>query len=115
MAWPEGFRVTAKTDNAVAAIENCERKIHAVQFHPEVNHTELGTRILRNFLFEVCKAEPKWSGAAFIEETVDAIRRKVGSKRALCDLSGGGDSTVAAALVHSAIGDRLTNVFVNTG
>jgi GMP synthase (glutamine-hydrolysing) len=115
LALPEGFRVTGKTENSVAAMEHCERKIHAVQFHPEVNHTELGTRILRNFLFEVCKAEPKWSGAAFIEETVDAIRRKVGSRRAICALSGGVDSTVAAALVHRAIGDRLTNIFVNNG
>lgn len=115
LALPEGFRVTGKTDNAVAAMEHCEKRIHAVQFHPEVNHTELGTRILRNFLFEVCKAEPKWSGAAFIEETVDAIRKKVGNKRAICALSGGVDSTVAAALVDRAMGDRLTNVFVNNG
>jgi GMP synthase (glutamine-hydrolysing) len=112
---PDGFRTTGKTENAIAAMENCERKIHAVQFHPEVNHTEQGTRILRNFLFQVCKAEPKWSGAAFIEETVEAIRTKVGSKRAICALSGGVDSTVAAALVHRAIGDRLTNIFVNNG
>jgi GMP synthase (glutamine-hydrolysing) len=115
LALPEGFRVTGKTDNAVAAIEHCEKKIHAVQFHPEVNHTELGTRILRNFLFAVCKAEPKWNGAAFIEETVDTIRKKVGNKRAICALSGGVDSTVAAALVDRAVGDRLTNIFVNNG
>jgi GMP synthase (glutamine-hydrolysing) len=115
LALPEGFRTTGKTENAVAAMENVEKGIHAVQFHPEVNHTEQGTAILRNFLFEVCKAEPKWNGAAFIEETVDAIRRKVGNRRAICALSGGVDSTVAAALVHRAIGDRLTNVFVNNG
>jgi GMP synthase (glutamine-hydrolysing) len=115
LALPEGFRTTGKTENAVAAMENVEKRIHAVQFHPEVNHTEQGTAILRNFLFEVCKAEPKWNGAAFIEETVDAIRRKVGNRRAICALSGGVDSTVAAALVHRAIGDRLTNVFVNNG
>jgi GMP synthase (glutamine-hydrolysing) len=115
LALPEGFRVTGKTDNAVAAMEHCEKKIHAVQFHPEVHHTELGTRILRNFLFEVCRAEPKWSGTAFIEETVDAIRKKVGNKRAICALSGGVDSTVAAALVDRAMGDRLTNIFVNNG
>ena len=112
---PEGFRTTGTTDNAIAAIENAQRRIHAVQFHPEVNHTEQGTQILRNFLFQVCKAEAKWSGAAFIEETVAAIREKVGTKRALCALSGGVDSTVAAVLVHRAIGDRLTNVFVNNG
>jgi GMP synthase (glutamine-hydrolysing) len=114
-ALPHGFRSTGQTENAIAAIENSERKIHAVQFHPEVNHTEQGTAILRNFLFSVCKAEPKWSGAAFIEETVEAIRRKVGNQRAICALSGGVDSTVAAALVHRAMGDRLTNIFVNNG
>ena len=115
LAVPPGFRTTGKTENAIAAIHNAEKRIHAVQFHPEVNHTERGTAILRNFLFEVCKAEPKWSGSAFVEETVSAIRAKVGEKQALCALSGGVDSTVAAVLVHRAIGDRLTNVFVNTG
>ena len=112
---PAGFHATGKTANAVAAFENPERKIYAVQFHPEVNHTDRGTEILRNFLFSVCKAEAKWSGAAFIEETVEAIRAKVGTHRAICGLSGGVDSTVAAVLVHRAIGDRLTNIFVNTG
>jgi len=112
---PEGFQATGKTANAVAAFENPERKIYAVQFHPEVNHTDRGTEILRNFLFSVCQAEPKWSGAAFIEETVEAIRAKVGTHRAICGLSGGVDSTVAAVLVHRAMGDRLTNIFVNTG
>jgi GMP synthase (glutamine-hydrolysing) len=86
-----------------------------VQFHPEVNHTESGTQILRNFLFRVCKAEPKWSGAAFIEETTQAIKEKVGNKWAICALSGGVDSTVAAVLVHRAMGEKLTNIFVNTG
>jgi GMP synthase (glutamine-hydrolysing) len=114
-ALPQGFRSTGLTENAIAAIENSEKGIHAVQFHPEVKHTEQGTAILRNFLFTVCKAEPKWSGAAFIEETVNAIRKKVGSQRAICALSGGVDSTVAAALVHRAMGDRLTNIFVNNG
>jgi GMP synthase (glutamine-hydrolysing) len=114
-ALPHGFRSTGLTENSIAAIENQEKKIYAVQFHPEVKHTEQGTAILRNFLFSVCKAEPKWSGAAFIEETVEAVRKKVGHKRAICALSGGVDSTVAAALIHRAIGDRLTNVFVNNG
>jgi len=115
LALPPGFRTTGKTENAIAAIQNTEKSIHAVQFHPEVNHTEQGTAILRNFLFEVSKAEPKWSGSAFVEETVAAIRSKVSEKQAICALSGGVDSTVAAVLVQRAIGDRLTNVFVNTG
>ena len=112
---PPGFHLTGTTANAIGAAEDHKRKIYAVQFHPEVNHTEQGTEILRNFLFRVCKAEPKWSGAAFIEETVEAIRAKVGTHRAICGLSGGVDSTVAAVLVHRAMGDRLTNIFVNTG
>jgi GMP synthase (glutamine-hydrolysing) len=112
---PAGFRATGKTANAIAAVENPKDKIYAVQFHPEVNHTERGTEILRNYLFAVCKAEPKWNGAAFIQETVDAVRGRVGSHHAICGLSGGVDSTVAAVLVHKAIGDRLTNIFVNTG
>jgi GMP synthase (glutamine-hydrolysing) len=114
-ALPEGFHATGRTANAVAAMEDHKRRIYTVQFHPEVNHTDNGTQILRNFLFRVCKAEPKWSGAAFIEEAVEAIREKVGEHRAICGLSGGVDSTVAAVLVHRAIGDRLTNIFVNNG
>ncbi|HYU22806.1 MAG TPA: glutamine-hydrolyzing GMP synthase [Candidatus Dormibacteraeota bacterium] len=112
---PEGFRTIGRTENAIAAVENKEKKIYAVEFHPEVNHTERGTELLRNFLFRVCNAEPKWSGAAFIEETTRAIREKVGNKWAICGLSGGVDSTVAAVLVHRAMGTRLTNIFVNTG
>ena len=79
---PPGFHATGRTSNAIAAAEDPKRKIYTVQFHPEVNHTDRGTEILRNFLFTVCKAEPKWSGAAFIEETVDSIRKKVGSHHA---------------------------------
>ncbi len=115
LALPAGFRATGRTENAVAATEDSQRKIYAVQFHPEVKHTERGRDILRNFLFQVCGATPTWSGAAFIHETVEAIRRKVGASSAICALSGGVDSTVAAVLVHRAIGDHLTNVFVNTG
>jgi GMP synthase (glutamine-hydrolysing) len=114
-ALPAGFRATAHTENAIASVEDPQRKIYATQFHVEVKHTERGTELLRNFLFRVCKAEPKWSGAAFIEETIEAIRAKVGDKHAICALSGGVDSTVAAVLVHRAMGDRLTNIFVNTG
>jgi len=112
---PTGFRATGHTENAIASVEDAKRRIYATQFHVEVKHTEHGTELLRNFLFRVCKAEPKWSGAAFIEETTEAIRAKAGNKWAICGLSGGVDSTVAAVLVHRAMGNRLTNIFVNTG
>jgi len=112
---PAGFCVTGETRNSIAAVENGEQRLYAVQFHPEVRHTEGGTEILRNFVFRICKARPNWTRGAFIAETVEAIRRKVGEERALCALSGGVDSTVAAVLVHRAIGERLTNVFVDTG
>jgi GMP synthase (glutamine-hydrolysing) len=112
---PPGFCATGHTESAIAALEDPQRKIYAVQFHVEVNHTESGTELLRNFLFRVAKAEKKWSGSAFIEETVASIAAKVAGKRAICALSGGVDSTVAAVLVHRAMGDRLTNIFVNTG
>jgi GMP synthase (glutamine-hydrolysing) len=112
---PPGFCATGHTESAIAALEDPQRKIYAVQFHVEVNHTESGTELLRNFLFRVAKAERKWSGSAFIEETVASIAAKVAGKRAICALSGGVDSTVAAVLVHRAMGDRLTNIFVNTG
>jgi GMP synthase (glutamine-hydrolysing) len=115
VALPAGFHATGHTENAVAATEDPVRKIYTVEFHPEVKHTDQGTEIIRNFLFRVCKAEPKWSGAAFIEETTEAIRKKAGTGRVICALSGGVDSTVAAVLVHRAIGERLTNIFVNTG
>jgi GMP synthase (glutamine-hydrolysing) len=112
---PRGFCATGHTESAIASLEDPQRKIYAVQFHVEVNHTESGTELLRNFLFRVAKAERKWSGSAFIEETVASIAAKVAGKRAICALSGGVDSTVAAVLVHRAMGDRLTNIFVNTG
>ncbi|HXN24055.1 MAG TPA: glutamine-hydrolyzing GMP synthase [Candidatus Dormibacteraeota bacterium] len=114
-ALPAGFRVTGTTENAVAAAEDSERRIYAVEFHPEVRHTDGGTAILRNFVFGICGACANWSGAAFIQETVAAIRQKIGNSQAICALSGGVDSAVAATLVHRAIGDRLTNIFVDTG
>jgi len=115
LGMPPGFQVTGATGNALSAAEDRSRRIFAVQFHPEVQHTERGSEMLRNFVFRICEAKPHWSGASFIAETVDAIRRQIGPGRALCALSGGVDSAVAAALVHRAIGDRLTNVFVDNG
>jgi len=112
---PPGFHLTAKTANAVAGMANPERRIWAVQFHPEVHHTPLGTQVLRNFLFDICGAHPDWTPAQFIQATVAAIREKVGEGHAICALSGGVDSSVAAVLVHRAIGDHLTCVFVNNG
>jgi GMP synthase (glutamine-hydrolysing) len=112
---PQGFHLTGATGNSLSAAEDSARRIFAVQFHPEVRHTERGDEILRNFVVGICGARPNWSGASFIAETVEAIRKQVGQERALCALSGGVDSAVAAALVHRAIGDRLTNVFVDNG
>jgi GMP synthase (glutamine-hydrolysing) len=112
---PKGFRCTGRTDNAISAAEDSDRRIYAVQFHPEVKHTERGTDVLRNFVFQICHAEKKWSGGAFITETVASIRQKVGDDRVICALSGGVDSAVAAVLVGKAIGEKLINVFVDTG
>jgi len=112
---PQGFHLTAKTSNAVAGMANPERRIWAVQFHPEVHHTQQGTALLRNFVFNICHASPDWTPEHFIHSTVAAIREKVGTGHALCALSGGVDSSVAAVLVHRAIGDHLTCVFVNNG
>ena len=112
---PEGFHLTAKTANAVAGLANPAKKIWAVQFHPEVHHTKEGTALLRNFLFKICNASPDWTPEHFIQSTIEAIREKVGQGHVICGLSGGVDSAVAAVLVHRAIGDQLTCIFVNNG
>ena len=112
---PTGFRRTAITSNALAGIANEGRRIWAVQFHPEVHHTPLGPQIIKNFLFNICGARGDWTPAHFIESTVAAIRTKVGKEHVICGLSGGVDSSVAAVLVHRAIGSQLTCVFVNNG
>ena len=112
---PAGFHLTARTSNAVAGIANPERNIWAVQFHPEVRHTQHGSELLRNFLFNICKAKPDWTPEHFIQATAASIREKVGDGHAICALSGGVDSSVAAMLVHRAIGERLTCIFVNNG
>ncbi len=112
---PAGFSLTAKTSNAVAGIADESRRIWAVQFHPEVHHTRQGTELLRNFLFRICKVAPDWTPEHFIQTTVERIRAQVGDGHAICGLSGGVDSSVAAVLVDRAIGKQLTCVFVDNG
>ena len=112
---PAGFKRTAATSNALAGIVDEKRRIWAVQFHPEVHHTPLGPQILKNFVFLICRARCDWTPAHFIESTVEEIREKVGKDHVICGLSGGVDSSVAAVLVHRAIGSQLTCVFVNNG
>jgi GMP synthase (glutamine-hydrolysing) len=113
---PEGFRLTAESPNAIAGIENDSKNYFAVQFHPEVHHTKLGKEVLKNFVFGICKAQPNWTPQRFIDEAVANIKQTIGpTGRAICALSGGVDSSVAATLVSRAIGGRLTCVFVNNG
>jgi GMP synthase (glutamine-hydrolysing) len=112
---PPDFDVTARTENTIAAMENPKRKVFGVQFHPEVTHTENGEALLRRFVFDVCRCRGDWTIGSFIEDSIDRIRKQIGNGRALCAISGGVDSTVAATLVSRAIGERLVGVFVNTG
>lgn len=113
---PPGFQVAASTPSTpVAAISNEQRRLYGVQFHPEVTHTMWGKEILRNFLLGPCGCEPTWTMANFLQRAVEAVRAQVGSGQVICGLSGGVDSAVAAALVHRAIGDQLTCIFVNHG
>src|SRR4051794_424204 len=113
---PPGFSALASsTESPVAAVEDTERDLYGIQFHPEVVHTPYGTEILTRFLRDVCRCRERWSPASVIEEQVSAIQAQVGDARAICGLSGGVDSATAALLVHRAIGDRLTCVFVDHG
>lgn len=113
---PEGFKACAYTDDTpYAAFSHDEKKLYGVQFHPEVKHTEYGMDVLRNFLFNICGCSGEWSMGSFIDEQVAEIRKNVGNRKVLCALSGGVDSSVAALLVHRAVGDQLTCVFVDHG
>jgi GMP synthase (glutamine-hydrolysing) len=114
---PRGFKITAYTDGSLNALEHLSKRIYGLQFHPEVAHTPFGAQVLRNFLLEICHCRADWSPRAVIAEQITKIRETVGEAeaRAICGLSGGVDSTVAAALVHQAIGERQTCIFVDNG
>ena len=113
---PPGWHVIARSANSpIAAMADVERNLYGIQFHPEVKHTPQGTTLIRNFLFEVAKCDPSWTPASFIEEAITNIRARVGGDQVICGLSGGVDSSVAAALIHRAIGDQLTCIFIDTG
>lgn len=113
---PEGFVVSASSASCeYAAIENAKKNLFAVQFHPEVEHTPFGKELLRKFLYSICKCTGDWTAASYAKEQVETLTRELADKRVLCALSGGVDSTVAAVMVHKAIGDRLTCIFVDHG
>ncbi len=115
-ALPEGFCGTAKTAaTPYAAYENREKKLYSVQFHPEVNHTPFGKQMLQNFLYKVCGCKGDWRMADYAKMTIAALKEKIGDKKVLCALSGGVDSSVAAVLIHKAVGKQLTCIFVDNG
>lgn len=115
-ALPAGFKKLAQTDNCpYAAFGDEARKIYGVQFHPEVNHTQYGTQLLHNFLYEVCGAAGDWTMSNFVANQIKALKEKIGDRKVLCAMSGGVDSAVAATLIHKAVGDNLTCVFVDHG
>ena len=112
----DGFKVIGKTSTCpIAAMENEEKKLYGIQFHPEVNNTVDGTQIIKNFLYNVCGCSGDWKMSSFVEESIKSLKEKIGDKKALCALSGGVDSSVAAVLLHKAIGKNLTCIFVDHG
>jgi len=113
---PPDFTASASSDHSpCAAVRHKQKPLVGVQFHPEVSHTLIGTDVLRNFIFGLCKCEPQWTMQSFVERTVAAIKEKVGEDSVICALSGGVDSSVVAALVHKAVGEKLTCIFVDNG
>ncbi|MEI6602320.1 MAG: glutamine-hydrolyzing GMP synthase [Clostridia bacterium] len=113
---PEGFTKIARTSSCpTAAMQNPARKLYAVQFHPEVVHTPQGTQILQNFLYQVCECAGDWQISSFVDDSIKALKEKIGDKKVLCALSGGVDSSVAAMMIHKAVGKQLTCIFVDHG
>ncbi|MGM5630994.1 glutamine-hydrolyzing GMP synthase [Apibacter raozihei] len=112
---PEGFELIGTSTNSIACMANDDRKIYAVQFHPEVSHTEYGSEIIKHFVFDICNCEKNWELTDFIQAEIKRIKEKVGNKKVILGLSGGVDSSVAAVLIHKAIGNQLTCIFVDTG
>lgn len=113
---PEGFKIIGHTDSCPnAAMENVEKNLYGFQFHPEVNHTNNGTKMIRNFIYNICGCKGDWTMSSFVEESVKTLKEKIGDKKALCALSGGVDSSVAAVLLSKAIGKNLTCIFVDHG
>ncbi|WP_368488944.1 glutamine-hydrolyzing GMP synthase [Clostridium sp. BJN0013] len=113
---PEGFKIIGKSgESPVAAVENINKKIYGVQFHPEVEHTPFGKKMLSNFLFDICNLKGDWSMSSFVDEKIKSIKEEVGDKKVICAMSGGVDSSVAAMIVHKAVGKQLTCIFVDHG
>ena len=112
---PAGFEVIARTDNALGAIEDNSRRLYGLQFHPEVAHTPSGKQVLENFVRKICQCHADWTPASFAQSAIERVREQVGDGHVICGLSGGVDSSVAAAIVARAIGDRLTCIFVDNG